>query len=669
MSSPSGDVAGADEAVAVASALLPAEADIERIECSSPGYARDMVARLRGSGSARVLLVGHLDTVVGHGEHRPMEHEEDRLVGSGTVDMKGGVVLSLGVLRALARDPSRFAEVVLLLVVDEEWRTAPFAHGERFAGFDASLCFEAGERGPGGEEGVIVKRKAAGTLRVRAHGVAAHSGSAPDKGRNALLALAEVARSVAARHDPNGPDRLTAVPTVIRSGEAFNAVPAAGELHCDMRADRLGAFDPVLEAVPEEPRRRAPGGGSGASLARDGHPRARGAAAGARDRAAGAARRGNPARRRLGRQPHGRPRRAEHRRPGPSGRGRPRSARVHPGRLPAHTRRGRIGGYSRRPRWVGNSPERPRRAMPEIDGFKDGLPSWADLASPDPDESVSFYGELLGLEATDADEEMGGYRMFMQGDKQVAGLMQVQDENQPPSWTTYINVSDADAAAEKVKEAGGQVHLEPMDVREFGRMAVFADPTGAVFGVWQPGEHKGAGIVSEPGSVAWHQCNTRDTDKALEFYAEVFGWESEKVDTGGADYWQLTKDGASVGGLFRIGDDFPDDVPAHWIVYFAVEDADAATENAREKGAGVRAEPFDNEAGRFAVLQDPHGAAFALINQGGGSVAGQEQGQGDEQSGDDEAGDDEAGDDESRRRGQVLRRLTTPPGRAPAALR
>lgn len=258
--------------------------------------------------------------------------------------------------------------------------------------------------------------------------------------------------------------------------------------------------------------------------------------------------------------------------------------------------------------------------MPEMDGFKNGLPSWADLGSPDPDESASFYGELLGLETTDADEEMGGYRMFLREGRQVAGLMALQQEGQPPSWTTYINVEDADAVTEKVKEAGGEVHLEPMDVREFGRMAIFADPTGAVYGVWQPGEHKGSEVVGEPGSVAWHQCNTRDPEEALEFYEKVFGWESEKVDTGGVDYWQLSSGGAAVGGLFRMGDDFPDEVPGHWIVYFAVEDADAATEKARENGATVRVEPFDNEAGRFSVLQDPHGAAFALINQGGGSV-------------------------------------------------
>mgnify|MGYP003288713321 CR=1 FL=1 len=148
--------------------------------------------------------------------------------------------------------PELYAEAAILLVNDEEWRTAAFTHAERFAGFDACLCFEAGERDAEGREAVIVKRKAAGTLRVEAHGRPAHSGSAPQKGRSALLALADVARRVAACSDPDGPDRLTAVPTIMRSGEAFNVVPAHGELVCDLRADSLAAFDPVLAQVPEE---------------------------------------------------------------------------------------------------------------------------------------------------------------------------------------------------------------------------------------------------------------------------------------------------------------------------------------------------------------------------------------------------------------------------------
>ena len=128
----------------------------------------------------------------------------------------------------------------------------PFTHGERFAGYDACLCFEAGERSPRGEDAVIVRRKAAGTIRVTARGRSAHSGSAPDKGINALLALAEVARRGADQHDPGGPDRLTVVPTILHSGEALNVVPASGELVFDVRADRLEALRGLLAKLPPE---------------------------------------------------------------------------------------------------------------------------------------------------------------------------------------------------------------------------------------------------------------------------------------------------------------------------------------------------------------------------------------------------------------------------------
>ena len=252
VSSPSGDVRGAEEAVSVAAALLPGEAQVERLPSSSPGFAPDLLARLRGGGGRRLLLLGHLDTVVAHGEHRLLEAHGERLIGSGAVDMKGGVALALGALRALAGRPAGFEEAALLLVTDEEWRTEPFAHAARFAGFDGCLSFEAGERTSDGREGVVVRRKAAGTLRVEALGRPAHSGSAPDAGRNALLALAAASERVAAHHDPHGAERLSAVPTIIRSGEAFNVVPAAGELFCDLRADRFSAFEPVVEAVPQQ---------------------------------------------------------------------------------------------------------------------------------------------------------------------------------------------------------------------------------------------------------------------------------------------------------------------------------------------------------------------------------------------------------------------------------
>jgi glutamate carboxypeptidase len=251
ISTPSGDVHGADEAAALVAALAPDEATIERVECSSPDHAADLLIRLTGSGSRRLLLLGHLDTVVAHEEHRPLTREGEQLLGSGAIDMKGGDVLALGLLRALATRTSDFAEAALLLVCDEEWRIGPFVHVPRFEGFDACLCFEAGQLADD-DEAVVVRRKAAGTLSVTAHGRSAHSGSAPDKGINALLALASAAQAVAGSQDPHGAQRLTAVPTVLHAGDAFNVVPGIGQLVCDLRADSLDAFDGVLQALPTE---------------------------------------------------------------------------------------------------------------------------------------------------------------------------------------------------------------------------------------------------------------------------------------------------------------------------------------------------------------------------------------------------------------------------------
>ena len=254
VSSPSGDIHGAEECAAVCAALLPDEAEIERLPCSSPDHAPDLLAHMKGTGAKRVVLLGHLDTVVAHQDHKPLTRQGDKLVGSGAVDMKGGDVLAIGIMRALAKHPDKYADLALLLVCDEEWRTGSLDHVHRFEGWDACLCFEGGEQTSNGDDGVVVRRKAAGTIRVTAHGRAAHSGSAPDRGRNALLALASAAQAVAACHDPHGPSHLTAVPTVLNSGEAFNVVPGHGELFCDCRADELSAIEAVLDAVPDEVR-------------------------------------------------------------------------------------------------------------------------------------------------------------------------------------------------------------------------------------------------------------------------------------------------------------------------------------------------------------------------------------------------------------------------------
>lgn len=252
ISSPSGDVDGAERMCAAVAEMLPVGARVERPACSSAGFAPDFLATIAGAGEGRLLLLGHLDTVIAHDEHRPLERADGKLIGSGSVDMKGGDVFALGVMHALTAVPEAFAEVGLLLVVDEEWRTGGFSHGPRFAGWDACLCFEGAQFGPDGDEALVAKRKAAATILVHAHGVAAHAGSAPEKGRNALVALGKVAARVAAASDPHGEGHMTAVPTVMRSGGAFNVVPAAGELVCDVRADSLDATAPAIEAIPAE---------------------------------------------------------------------------------------------------------------------------------------------------------------------------------------------------------------------------------------------------------------------------------------------------------------------------------------------------------------------------------------------------------------------------------
>ncbi len=254
VSSPSGDVEAAESVVAVASALLPDAQglELERLPCSSADHAEDLIVRLPGTGRGRLLLLGHLDTVISHEAHHPLHPDGDLLRGPGTIDMKGGVALSLGVLRALAAEPEHFEEVSLLLVVDEEWREVPFIHAERFADYDACLCFEGGELTAEGEEAVVVARKAAGTVKVAATGQAAHSGSEPEEGRNALLALAAIATRLADHNAPKGPDRITVVPTIMRSGGAFNIVPGEGELFFDVRAASLAAIEQLIDLVPAE---------------------------------------------------------------------------------------------------------------------------------------------------------------------------------------------------------------------------------------------------------------------------------------------------------------------------------------------------------------------------------------------------------------------------------
>jgi len=259
--------------------------------------------------------------------------------------------------------------------------------------------------------------------------------------------------------------------------------------------------------------------------------------------------------------------------------------------------------------------------MPQRTKHAPGTPSWTDLATPDVAASKQFYTTLFGWEVRD--EDTGNpdmpYVIATQGGKTVAGMMKLSPEMQaggmPPVWSTYVTVADVDTAATTVGELGGTVLSAPMDVMIAGRMAVCADPTGAVFCLWQAKDSIGAELVNEPNSLVWNELITPDVENAKKFYAGLFGWKNETMDTGGDGppytVWQLDGEENAMGGAMPPP---MEGMPPFWGVYFAVADCDATVARAKELGANVIMEPTDIPGvGRFATLVDPQGAAFSVM--------------------------------------------------------
>jgi predicted enzyme related to lactoylglutathione lyase len=245
--------------------------------------------------------------------------------------------------------------------------------------------------------------------------------------------------------------------------------------------------------------------------------------------------------------------------------------------------------------------------------YPPGTPMWIDLTSPDLQASVRFYGGLFGWEGKDQGEEAGHYTIFYKDGKMVAAVTPPMNPGTPPSWTTYVATEDASASAAKAREAGGQVLMDAFQVMDAGTMAVLQDPAGAVIAVWQPGRHQGAELANEPGSFTWNELQTRDMEAAKRFYPRVFGWGIKENPMNGGSYVEWTLDGRSIAGGMTMAPTIPANVPPFWLVYFAVEDTDAAVAKAQQLGGQTMMAAMDSPAGRFAVVNDPQGAVFAVI--------------------------------------------------------
>ncbi|MFH8338102.1 VOC family protein [Streptomyces sp. AM6-12] len=253
--------------------------------------------------------------------------------------------------------------------------------------------------------------------------------------------------------------------------------------------------------------------------------------------------------------------------------------------------------------------------MPDVTTpYATGTPCWVDLMASDQQAALDFYRDLLGWQGQPGPAEFGGYTVCELHGKPVAGLgPKPQDMPEPPPtvWTSYLATTDAQATQDAIVSAGGTLLVPAMDVGSLGRMLIAADPQGAVFGAWQPGDFHGAQVVNEAGALTWNELHTSDVPGATAFYGEAFGIEIEPME--GADaYWALMVGGRAVGGVTQLAGD-PPGTPAHWLAYFAVDDVDSTVDALVRSGGTVLAPPFDMMAGRMTVVADPQGAPFAMI--------------------------------------------------------
>lgn len=258
--------------------------------------------------------------------------------------------------------------------------------------------------------------------------------------------------------------------------------------------------------------------------------------------------------------------------------------------------------------------------MAEMQSYMPGTFCWVDLATPDPEAAKAFYGSVFGWTAEDPYRDLGvPYTMLSHGGRQACGLYPPSPEQGPtPYWSSYVNVTDVDATAERAVALGATPVMPAMDVMGEGRMCVIQDPTGALVGLWQARAHPGAQIDNQVGARSWSELLTRDTARAAAFYGTLFGWTT-RTSPGlmGGRYVLFELEGKPVAGMLQIQEDWGP-MPPNWTVYFGVADCDGALETASQLGGSVLMGPMEIEkVGRFAYVRDPQGATFAVIQRSG----------------------------------------------------
>jgi predicted enzyme related to lactoylglutathione lyase len=249
--------------------------------------------------------------------------------------------------------------------------------------------------------------------------------------------------------------------------------------------------------------------------------------------------------------------------------------------------------------------------MGERTSYTAGTFCWVDLMAADQDAAKRFYTGLFGWDYQDFPIGEGTfYSLALRDGKPVAAITPLPGEGMPPHWNCYVSVEDADAAAARAQEGGATVILAAGDVGESGRLAMIQDPQGAILGLWQPGQHFGAGLVNGPGLLSWNDLLSPDVDASIAFYRDLFGWEISGIPGAEGQYWSISNGGKVNGGLMPLP---PGGHPA-WNLYFGSENAEAVIAQVADLGGQLVMGPLDVPGGRFAILRDPQNAVFSVVD-------------------------------------------------------
>jgi predicted enzyme related to lactoylglutathione lyase len=258
----------------------------------------------------------------------------------------------------------------------------------------------------------------------------------------------------------------------------------------------------------------------------------------------------------------------------------------------------------------------------DSDIYPAGVPCWIDIAVPDPEGAAAFYGGLFGWDVDDT----GRYLVAQLGEQErtVAGIRPAEDDDpRPPAWTTYVCVDDVARSAGRVGAAGGRIVVPPTTSAGGARVALVADPAGAVFGLWEPSGRRGAELVNAPGTWNFSALSTPEPDQAEAFYGGVFGWQVNGAMWALPGYGE-TQEAKEPGFLKRHAEagtpeGFTDafgwlqQAPTpSWDITFAVDDAAATAQRAADLGGTVTVPPYDAGVAQIAVVADPWGATFTV---------------------------------------------------------